>query len=145
MTLIDLPRKLLTYYPGSEWTLDGETYEGLIWLSDTPKPTEAELEALPDLPLPPPANWDAFNATLLADVRLNQVCGAATQAGAFLAVAGLPTALGQVATNGLASFALVFGRVCEVGGATAQDRDGWAAIAEACNLPAEFVAAIRGE
>lgn len=33
-------------YQGSEWTLDGDLYEGLTWLSDTPKPTEEELQAL---------------------------------------------------------------------------------------------------
>jgi hypothetical protein len=32
-------------YPGSQWTLDGDTYDGLTWLSDTPKPTQAELDA----------------------------------------------------------------------------------------------------
>ena len=31
--------------PGEEWTLDGEEYSGLTWLSDTTKPTEKELEA----------------------------------------------------------------------------------------------------
>ena len=30
----------------AEWTLDGDSYEGLTWLSDTPKPTKAELEEL---------------------------------------------------------------------------------------------------
>jgi hypothetical protein len=33
-------------YAGSQWTLDGDTYDGLTWLSDTPKPTQAELDAL---------------------------------------------------------------------------------------------------
>lgn len=33
-------------YAGSEWTLNGDTYDGLTWLSDTPKPTQAELDAL---------------------------------------------------------------------------------------------------
>jgi hypothetical protein len=33
-------------YSGSEWTLDGGTYEGLTWLSDTPKPTQKELQDL---------------------------------------------------------------------------------------------------
>lgn len=36
---------LVANYPGSRWTLDGNTYEGLTWLSDTPKPTQAELDA----------------------------------------------------------------------------------------------------
>jgi hypothetical protein len=33
-------------YPGTVWTLDGDTYDGLVWLSDTAKPTQAELDAL---------------------------------------------------------------------------------------------------
>jgi hypothetical protein len=33
-------------YPGSEWTLVGEDYSGLEWLSDTPKPTKKQLEDL---------------------------------------------------------------------------------------------------
>jgi hypothetical protein len=37
---------LTTKYPGTEWTLTGEDYAGLTWLSETPKPTEAELVAL---------------------------------------------------------------------------------------------------
>ena len=32
-------------YAGSEWTLNGNDYNGLTWLSDTPKPTQAELDA----------------------------------------------------------------------------------------------------
>lgn len=32
-------------YPNAEWTLNGDDYEGLTWLSDTKKPTKAELEA----------------------------------------------------------------------------------------------------
>jgi hypothetical protein len=35
---------LLTRYEGSEWTLDGDDYEGLTWLSDSPKPTKKELQ-----------------------------------------------------------------------------------------------------
>jgi hypothetical protein len=43
---MDITQILSKRYPGSEWTLDGDNYSGLTWLSDTPKPTEAELEAL---------------------------------------------------------------------------------------------------
>ena len=32
-------------YPDAEWMLDGDTYDGLTWLSDTPKPSQAELDA----------------------------------------------------------------------------------------------------
>ena len=37
---------LLTKYPESEWTLDGDDYAGLTWLSDTAKPTKKTLEDL---------------------------------------------------------------------------------------------------
>ena len=32
-------------YPNNEWVFRGDTYDGLTWLSDTPKPTQAELDA----------------------------------------------------------------------------------------------------
>jgi hypothetical protein len=37
---------LLLKFPNDEWTLTGEDYEGLTWLSDTPKPTKKQLEDL---------------------------------------------------------------------------------------------------
>jgi hypothetical protein len=43
---MDISTILLEKYAGSEWTLNGDSYEGLIWLSDTPKPTEKELSDL---------------------------------------------------------------------------------------------------
>lgn len=41
---MDIALILSTNYFGSEWSLDGEDYSGLTWLSDTPKPTKAALE-----------------------------------------------------------------------------------------------------
>ena len=32
-------------YADQKWALYGETYDGLEWFSDTPKPTQAELDA----------------------------------------------------------------------------------------------------
>lgn len=43
--MTDYAAVLTANYPGSEWTLNGDTYDGLTWLSDTPKPTQAELDA----------------------------------------------------------------------------------------------------
>jgi hypothetical protein len=37
---------LVANYPGTQWSLDGDTYDGLTWLDETPKPTQAELDAL---------------------------------------------------------------------------------------------------
>jgi len=40
---MDIPFILTRRYALSEWTLNGEEYAGLVWLSDSPKPTEAAL------------------------------------------------------------------------------------------------------
>jgi hypothetical protein len=56
---MDITSILATKYQGSEWTLDGESYEGLTWLSATPKPTESQLEAL----------WPTVQSELQAKVQ----------------------------------------------------------------------------
>tara|TARA_R110000868_G_scaffold178147_2_gene417657 strand:+ start:551 stop:799 length:249 start_codon:yes stop_codon:yes gene_type:complete len=33
-------------YAGNQWTLNGDDYTGLTWLSDTPKPTKTKLDSL---------------------------------------------------------------------------------------------------
>jgi hypothetical protein len=43
---MDIKRILFIKFSNDEWVLTGGDYSGLTWLSDTPKPTEAELEAL---------------------------------------------------------------------------------------------------
>ena len=36
----------ISLYPGAQWTLNGDGYDGLNWIStDKPKPTQEELEA----------------------------------------------------------------------------------------------------
>ena len=50
---------LSTKYQTSEWTLDGDSYEGLTWLSDSPKPSQEELEDL----------WDEVQAELEAKAQ----------------------------------------------------------------------------
>jgi hypothetical protein len=44
--MIDYAQILSTNYVGSQWSLNGNSYDGLTWLSDTPKPTQEELDAL---------------------------------------------------------------------------------------------------
>ena len=43
---MDIATILSTKYTDSEWILNGESYDGLTWLGETPKPTEEELEDL---------------------------------------------------------------------------------------------------
>lgn len=46
--MIDYTLVLRVNFPDAEWTLNGEEYEGLTWLSSTDKPTKQELDALWD-------------------------------------------------------------------------------------------------
>jgi hypothetical protein len=43
--MTDYAAVLIALYPGAEWSLNGDSYEGLTWLSDSPKPSQAELDA----------------------------------------------------------------------------------------------------
>ena len=36
---------LLAKYPSAQWTLSGNDYDTLVWFDDTPKPSQAELDA----------------------------------------------------------------------------------------------------
>jgi hypothetical protein len=41
----DLTKALISLYPGAQWSLNGDSYDGLNWIStDKPKPTQKELE-----------------------------------------------------------------------------------------------------
>jgi hypothetical protein len=42
--MTDYPAVLTALYPGAEWSLNGNDYAGLTWLSDSPKPTKKKLD-----------------------------------------------------------------------------------------------------
>jgi hypothetical protein len=42
---MDIAATLESIRPGTRWTLNGDDYAGLTWLDDSPKPTQAELDA----------------------------------------------------------------------------------------------------
>jgi hypothetical protein len=44
--MADYATILTRKYPGQEWVLNGDDYAGLTWLSDTDKPSKAELDGL---------------------------------------------------------------------------------------------------
>jgi hypothetical protein len=56
---MDIAMIISNKYPDSECTLDGNSYEGLTWLSDTPKPTKKQLEDL----------WPTVQAELAAEAQ----------------------------------------------------------------------------
>jgi hypothetical protein len=41
----DYAAVLQANYPGTIWVLNGDTYDGLTWLDESPQPTQAELDA----------------------------------------------------------------------------------------------------
>jgi len=43
--MTDYAAVLTALYPGAEWTLNGDGYEGLTWLSDGEVPSQAALDA----------------------------------------------------------------------------------------------------
>jgi hypothetical protein len=56
---MDIAIILSRKYVGSQWTLDGESYDGLVWLSDSAKPTKSALESL----------WTTVQAELAAEAQ----------------------------------------------------------------------------
>ena len=54
--MLDYAQILSVNYVGKQWSLNGDSYEGLDWLDTTPKPTQAELDAL----------WESTQATVAA-------------------------------------------------------------------------------
>jgi len=54
--MIDYSQILSKNYTNAQWSLNGDYYDGLIWLDESPKPTQDELDAL----------WESTKAQLLA-------------------------------------------------------------------------------
>ena len=46
--MVDYSTILTRKYPGQEWVLNGDEYTGLNWISDSPKPSQEELDGLWD-------------------------------------------------------------------------------------------------
>lgn len=42
---MDITMILSKRYPGTNWTLNGDSYSGLTWLSESPKPSEEDLRS----------------------------------------------------------------------------------------------------
>ena len=56
---MDITQVLSKRFPDAEWTLNGDSYTGLTWLSDTPKPTLKTLEGL----------WADVQAEIVAEAQ----------------------------------------------------------------------------
>jgi len=67
--MTDVAFTLTHSHPDSEWTLDGDDYAGLTWLSDTPKPTEQEINAAYPLAVKALASKEKARLKVLSDAR----------------------------------------------------------------------------
>jgi len=56
---MDISAILSRKYAGTEWTLDGDDYTGLTWLSEGDAPTEAQLKKL----------WPTVQAEIAAEAQ----------------------------------------------------------------------------
>jgi hypothetical protein len=54
--MIDYSQILSVNYAGKRWSLNGDFYDGLDWLDNSPKPTQDELDAL----------WESTQTTIVA-------------------------------------------------------------------------------
>lgn len=76
-----IAEKLIHFYAGAKWNMTGETYDTLEWLDDSPKPTEAELDALtPPAPIPQTVSRFQARAALLQAGKLAEAEAVVSQA-----------------------------------------------------------------
>ena len=68
--MIDYTQILIRKYPDSYWTLNGDDYAGLTWVSDTPKPSKATLDGL----------WEEVQDLITAETEAKAAAKAAAQA-----------------------------------------------------------------
>jgi hypothetical protein len=75
--MTDYARVLSIHFTGKKWTLNGDSYDGLIWSDESLKPTQSELDVL----------WETTKAELAAKEQATK--DAKASALAKLAVLGL--------------------------------------------------------
>ena len=66
---MDYTQILKRKYPNTQWTLNGDDYDGLDWLSDTPKPSKKTLDGL----------WDEVQNLIQAEIQAKEQAKAAAQ------------------------------------------------------------------
>jgi hypothetical protein len=96
-------------------------------------------------PAPPIPDWATFRSGLLTSADVAQAMTTARAAGAEPAATNLPMALRDAQGGQIAEFAACWGMVAAAGGASPEALAALVAAAEACNLPAGFVAALSPE
>jgi hypothetical protein len=68
--MIDYTKILLSFYAENIWTINGDDYEGLVWLSETDKPTKKELDDL----------WPKVQSEMQAEIEAKTQAKASAEA-----------------------------------------------------------------
>ena len=108
-------------------------------------PKAAQWEPFTPPPEPPPApapDWATFRGGLLISPEVATLMAAARTAGCEPGVTALPVALEKAQSGNMGDFAACWALVARDGQASAELIAELVATATACNLPAEFVAAL---
>lgn len=126
--------ELSTALPTFEEYLSRESF--LIRLEELSIEYDENDFILPELELKP--DWDIFNLQIFSNVRFNQVYGRALQQAPVVA-GSLSVAVDQITTKGLALFSMIYPLICQLGGATVEDKLVWRQLARDNNLPQEFI------
>jgi hypothetical protein len=95
---------------------------------------------------PPPAvvpDWPGFNLAISMDTQMIQYEAAANLVHPSI-VGKKDLAYSIITDKGLDNFAAIFPMFCQLANVTQEHREGWAAMAESFDLPAEFVTIVRG-
>lgn len=88
-------------------------------------------------------NWTGFNTEMLADTGFISVFVAASGVNPILGPS-LPAVLTQVINNDIEMFTVIWNSIVTLGGATAEQKERWGAIARKYNLPTKFVQILIG-
>lgn len=124
------------FIPAEPTNIDYQEYLDWVAAGNTPEPYVPPV-------VPTPTNWPGFVIAIQSDADFKTVWGAANAADPLVAQS-LLVAFSHMATGGMETFAPLFNAVCALGGATAEQREAWATLAETYHTPAEFVAVVRG-
>jgi hypothetical protein len=114
--------------PCEPYVLDGEVFNTI---------------AAPIIPPAPIPDWATFRGGLLVSPEVAALMGSARESGCEPAVTALPVALEKAQSGDVGDFAACWALVVRDGGASPELVAQLVATAEACNLPAEFVAALQ--
>ena len=124
------------FIPAEPTNIEYQEYLDWVAAGNTPEPYVPPV-------VPPATDWPGFVIAIQSDVDFKAVWGAANTADP-LAAQSLLVAFGHVATGGVGTFDPLYNAVCGLGGATVEQRNAWAILAETHHCPAQFVAVVRG-